>query len=66
MGSRWWADEPEVLSRRQSLPHTDSKPPTTGDVWRIVKHMVQQPMVKDNLFEQATLHKHCHRVMDWH
>ncbi|CAL5227336.1 g10279 [Coccomyxa viridis] len=44
MGSQWWAEEPQVLSRRQSLPHTEPQLPTTGDVWRIVKHMAaQQP-----------------------
>lgn len=48
MGSRWWAHEPHVPSRRQGLPYTESKAPSTGEVWRVVKHMVQQPI------------QHCH------
>lgn len=34
-----------TVTRRQSLPHTDTILPTTGDVWKIVKHMVHTFML---------------------
>lgn len=34
-----------TVTRRQSLPHTDTISPTTGDVWKIVKHMVHTFML---------------------
>lgn len=36
----WWERESPVPNRRQGLPHTESKMPTTSDVWKIIKHMV--------------------------
>ena len=35
-----------TVTRRQSLPHTDTALPTTGDVWKIVKHMVNTFMLQ--------------------
>ena len=63
MGSQWWAEEPQVLSRRQSLPHTEPQLPTTGDVWRIVKHMVQDPVVSQVSLSKIFLLWQCHRLM---
>lgn len=41
MTSPWWEREPHVIDRRQRLLHTEPKMPSSGDVWKIVKHVVK-------------------------
>lgn len=40
MANPWWDEEPPVTTRRQGLPHTEPKLPSSGDIWKIVRHMV--------------------------
>ena len=44
----WWEREPLFPNRRQGLPHTESKMPTTSDVWKIIKHMVHSVFLKSS------------------
>jgi len=56
MGSRWWADEPHVPCRRQSLPHTDPKLPSIGDLYRIARKAVRPALEYLALMHQVDVH----------
>ena len=50
MTNAWWENEAPVPNRRQGLTHTQPEMPTSGDIWKILKHVVHS-------FLHASSHK---------